>query len=88
MPNTKGMTKAATRAAIKAAGMIGVWSSEWRQWRVTHTEATMPDKARREDVAYYTDDNEDALDTARAMRKHFDNLTPDQRSAVIKGNTL
>jgi len=42
------------------------WSSEWQEFRVTLDGLS---KEREEDVAYYTDDYEDAYDTASAMSK-------------------
>lgn len=42
------------------------WSPEWQEFRVTLDGMS---KSREEDVAYYTGDFEDALDTASAMSK-------------------
>lgn len=69
------MTQKQTLAAIKAAGMTARYSADWREWRVTFTAADMPSAERREAVSYYTDDAQDALDTARAMRAHHDKET-------------
>lgn len=64
------MTKKETLAAIKAAGMTARWSSEWQEWRVTFTANDMPSAERREAVAAYCTDNQEALDNANAMRRH------------------
>lgn len=64
------MTQKETLAAIRAAGMAARYSAEFGEWRVTFTADDMPSAERREAVASYTDDAQDALDTARAMRAH------------------
>lgn len=62
-------TKAQVVAAVAATGLIAVWSAEWNEWRITFRVVDMPDATRREEVACYTDDNEDAIDTAWQMQK-------------------
>jgi hypothetical protein len=64
------MTQRETLAAIKAAGMAARYSAEFGEWRVTFTADDMPSAERREAVACYTPDSEDAISTARAMRAH------------------
>lgn len=66
----KPMTKAQTVKAIRDLGMRGTWSSEWGEWRVTFSQEEMPDRERREAVAAYTPDNDDALCMAWGMRLH------------------
>ena len=53
------MNKRETIAAIRAIGLRAVWSSEWNEWRVT--DPAQPG------VCYHTDDNDDALATARCI---------------------
>lgn len=74
------MTIKETLAAIKAANMHARWNSEAREYRVTFPPGSMSEE-RREEVASYTPDPQDALDTAKAMRAHFDAL--DTREAAI-----
>lgn len=74
------MTLVETLTAIKAARMHARWNSETREFRVTFPPGSMSEK-RREEVASYTTDPEDAISTAKAMRAHFDAL--DTRGAAI-----
>jgi hypothetical protein len=59
------MTVLETIRAIKAAGMSCRFNDG--EIRVTFPASVMPDAQRREDVAYYTTDRADAVDTARSM---------------------
>lgn len=79
------MTQKQTLAAIKALGLAARYSAEFGEYRVTYTPADVPSAERREALASYTPDAADALGTARAMREHFDSLTPGQRAAVVNG---
>lgn len=45
-------------------GIKARWNSEWGEFRVSLVGLS---KEREEDVAYYTDDFEDALGTAQSM---------------------
>lgn len=72
------MNKADTVKAIKALGMLGQWKADVQEWRVTYRPGELDanvtiDNARREECAYYTDDAQDAIDSARAMRQWKDN---------------
>lgn len=71
------MTKSETRAAIQALGLVAQWRHAWGDWRITVPPFSMHylkkiDDEAREDMACYTDDDEDALDTAKAMRKNLE----------------
>jgi len=56
-------------AAVRALGLaITVQDGEYR---ITLRADVQPDSARREAVACYTDDREDALATARALAAHY-----------------
>lgn len=71
------MTKAETRAAISALGLVGQWRFAWGDWRITLPPGSLHhikkvDDELREDIACYTDDDEDALATAKAMRHSFE----------------
>ena len=66
------MTQKETLAQIKAAGMSGRYDADTREYRVTLPPKDQPDAERREAIAYYTNDAKDALKTAEAMRKGFD----------------
>jgi hypothetical protein len=79
------MTRKETLAAIKALGLAGRYSAEYGEYRVTYSPADVASAERREALASYTPDSADALGTARAMREHFDGLTPGQRAAVVSG---
>lgn len=75
------LTKAQTRAAIQGLGLTARWSAEWSEWRITVPPGSMHyvkalDDAAREDMAHYCGDNEDALDTARAMRDELTRRPP------------
>lgn len=52
------MTKQQVRDAIRAAGMTGTYRDG--EWRVNFPNG-------REATAYYTTDDQDAIDTAKAM---------------------
>lgn len=65
------MTKAEVKAAIKALNMHSHWDPGTGEWRVTYPYGELPDDIR-EDCAYYTNDAQDAIDSARAMRAHRD----------------
>lgn len=58
------MTQKETLAQIRALGMAGRYSADWKEWRVTLRAEDEPDAERREAIAYYTHDAEDALHTA------------------------
>lgn len=78
---SKPLNKAQTRARIQALGLVARWDAEWSQWRVTVPPGSMHhvkaiDDAAREDMAVYTDDNEDALGSARHMRRHLERNPP------------
>ncbi len=64
------MTIAQTKAAVAATGLIATWDADAGEYRVTFRKEALPCADRREAVAYYTDDAEDAIDTAWAMRRH------------------
>lgn len=64
------MTRKQALAAIRAAGMSGRYSPEWGEWRVTYPASELPSAERREAVAVYCSDNQEAADNAAAMRRH------------------
>ena len=75
------MTKAETKARIQALGLVAQWRAEWNEWRITVPPGSMHyikalDDEAREAVACYTDDNEDALETAQHMRAEFERNPP------------
>lgn len=65
------MTIQSTLAEIKALSMHAKRDSDTGEYRVTYPYGELPDSVR-EDCAYYTNDAQDAVDTARAMRLHRD----------------
>lgn len=48
-------------------GMRATWNKETYEYRVAYAAAAMPQNEKREATAYYTDDAQDAIDTARRM---------------------
>lgn len=78
------MTRKDTLEQIKALGMSARYSAEWGEYRVTLRAEDEPSRERREAIAYYTHDAEDALGTARAMRETFDQ----QQAAKAEGQQL
>jgi hypothetical protein len=58
------MTIKQTLAHLRGMGLKASWSSEWREYRITHPG---PSWEVEEDMAYYTSDSEDALHTGAAM---------------------
>jgi hypothetical protein len=65
------MTRKETLAAVRAAGMVATYDADAGEYRVTFPASEM-DAERREAVACYTSDGDDALGSARAMRAHAD----------------
>lgn len=61
-----------TIAAIRAANMAGSYDAG--EWRITFRKDDMPDKDRREAVAAYCYDSDDALSTAQVMRERFERI--------------
>lgn len=63
------MTQAQTISAIRgiAPHMVARFIPETGEYRVTFSRQFMPDATKREDCAYYTNDAQDAIDTARVM---------------------
>lgn len=66
------MTIKATLAAIRAMRMSASYRAEYREYRITYPAYEMPSATRREDCACYTNDAQDAIGTATAMRKSED----------------
>lgn len=75
------MTRKDTLEQIKALGMSALYSPEAGEYRVTLRAEDEPSRERREAIAYYTHDANDALGTARAMRETFDQ----QQAAKAEG---
>lgn len=65
------MTQRETLNAIRACGMAARYSAEWGEYRVTFPPSEMTAE-RREAVAYYTPDSDDALGAAHHMRRTRD----------------
>ena len=66
-----------TLAAIKALPyMTARYRSDWQEYRVTVTGV---DAEKAERVAYYTNDAEDALETAKAMSRTEVEMRGDNR---------
>ena len=72
------MTIKATLATIRAMRMSASYRAEYREYRITFPAYEMPSATRREDCACYTNDAQDAIGTATAMRK-----SEDDRQAAI-----
>lgn len=70
------MRKSDVIAAVKAAGMHARWDRDAGEWRVTLPYGEASDE-RRKAIAYYTDDADDAIATAKAMRAQWDTIYPD-----------
>lgn len=60
------ITKRMVREAASQHGMSIRWEEFAQEWRITPRELT---GAKAERVAYYTDDNDDALCSIVAMRR-------------------
>lgn len=65
------MTRKQTLAAIREMG-LSVTFTEWGEYRVTFKRDEMPDAGKREAVAYYSPDGEDAVGGADHMRRWHD----------------
>lgn len=63
------MTRKETFAAIREVGMSVSYDAETGEYRVTFPASEM-NAERREAVAYYTPDGEDAIGSAHHMRNH------------------
>ena len=59
-----GMTIHQTLTTIKQMGLSARYNSEYKEYRVT---VKTTDHKRAEDIAYYTSDSQDAIDTAKKM---------------------
>lgn len=64
----QNITKRRVREVAAEYRMSIRWT-DWGEWRITPQEL---EGARREAVAYYTDDNDDAVCTIVAMRRKQD----------------
>lgn len=62
------MTVKATLAAIKAEGMAGKYHPDTCEFEVSYRKEDVPDREKRGRTAYFTEDEADAIGTARAMR--------------------
>lgn len=65
------MTRKQTLAAIRELGLAVTFDADWGEYRVTFRRDEMPDAERREAVAYYSPDSDDALGGAHHMRRWF-----------------
>lgn len=63
------MNRKETLAAVAATGLVATYDSSVGEYRVTYRAEDEPNAKRREDVAYYTPDGEDAVDAAWFMRR-------------------
>lgn len=74
-------TKAQTKAAITALGLVARWDRDAREWRITvppgsmHYDKRIDDEAR-EAVAMYVADDDEPLSSAKTMRAHFEANPP------------
>lgn len=64
------MNRKDTLAAVAATGLVATYDAATGEYRVTYRTEDEPCAARREVFAYYTDDGEDAVDTAWAMSRN------------------
>lgn len=87
------MTRKQALAEMNALGhVLASYDSETGEYRVTLRFGPLPGgrgaqehmKARREAVASYTPDRQDALDTARAMAADWEAKTPEQRERIYR----
>ncbi len=63
------ITKRRVREVASEYRMACRWDVDWCEWRITPLELS---GKKAEAVAYYTDDNDDALCTIVAMRRTQD----------------
>lgn len=66
------MNRKQTLAAIRAERMAVTYDADCGEYRVTFGRDEMPDAERREAVAYYTPDSDDAYGSALHMRRWAD----------------
>jgi hypothetical protein len=52
---------------MKSHVYLGLKRTQWQDWKVTVTE----DNKHNEEASYYTDDRQDAVDTAQQMKAHY-----------------
>ncbi len=68
---TAAITKAQVVYAAREARVIAN-KNEYNEWRITLRKEEMPSEKRREDIAYYTEDNEEALHAIGELRAWAD----------------
>lgn len=57
---------------IRAMGMNVTWNADTREYRVTFPAWEIRDVKTREAFAYYTNDGQDAIKSARSIREQRD----------------
>lgn len=62
------MTVKGTLAAIRAEGMAGKYHPDLCEFEISYRKEDVPDREKRGRTAYFTEDEADAIGTARAMR--------------------
>lgn len=67
----EALTQKELFAAVRALGMVCTYDRDAGEYRVTFRADAMPSRVKRENVAYYATDREDALATAKAMLAAF-----------------
>lgn len=76
------ITQAQVRQAVRKLGMVVTITDG--EYRVTFSKEQIPSKERREDMASYTDDPQDAIDTAKSMKEWYDkNVVNKERATEI-----
>lgn len=66
------LTQKATYKRIREIGMRAAYDPDTREYRVTFSSLDVPSYERREAVAAYCCDSDDAIGTAQMMRDHFE----------------
>lgn len=66
------LTQRQTLKRIREIGMRAAFDPDTREYRVTFSQTEMPSYERREAVAAFCMDSDDAIGTAHMMRSHFE----------------
>jgi hypothetical protein len=67
----EALTQKELFAAVRALGLVCTFDADAREYRVTFRADAVPSRVKRENAAYYTNDREDALATAKTMLAAF-----------------
>lgn len=81
------VTKAQITKAAKDANLSAV-KNEWGEWRITLKKEELPSEKKREAIAYYTDDAEEALHAIKKLREWADKHLKDgkEQAAAMPHN--